>query len=98
MREYAAVTEGFVHVVSVMGAAGAHEGISPQVPHTLRRARAAFSLPLALDFGPGNPEQPQAMPEDLRPDAAVFGPALLRHIDAGRSAGEFLDAWRCLYF
>ncbi len=98
MREYAAVTEGFVHVVSVMGAAGAHEGISPQVPHTLRRARAAFSLPPALDFGPGNPEQPQAMPEDLRPDAAVFGPALLRHIDAGRSAGEFLDAWRCLYF
>lgn len=98
MREYAAVTEGFVHVVSVMGASGAHEGISPQVPHTLRRARAAFSLPLALDFGPGSPEQPQAMPEDLRPDAAVFGPALLRHIDAGRSAGEFLDAWRCLYF
>ena len=97
-REYAALTQGFSLVVSVLGASGAHVGNSPQVPPPLRRARAAFSLPLALDFGPGNPEQPQAMPEDLRPDAAVFGPALLRHIDAGRSAGEFLDAWRRLYF
>lgn len=98
MREYAAVAEGFVHVVSVMGTTGARESMPPQMPDTLRRARAAFSLPLALDFGPGSPEQPQAMPEDLRPDAAVCGPALLRHIDAGGPAGEFLDAWRCLYF
>ncbi len=93
MREYAAVAEGFVYVVSVMGTTGVRDGMPPQVLDTLRRARTAFSLPLALGFGLSNPDQLAAMPEDLRPDAAVFGSALLRHIDAGKAAGEFLDVW-----
>ena len=94
MREYAAVSEGFVYVVSVMGTTGVRDGLPPQMLDTLRRARDAFSLPLALGFGLNRPEQLDAVPAGLQPDAAVFGSALLRHIDAGRPAGEFLDAWR----
>ena len=48
MREYAAVSEGYVYVVSVLGTTGARTGLPPQVEETLRRARKAFNLPLAL--------------------------------------------------
>lgn len=51
MREYAAVSEGYVYVVSVLGTTGARTGLPPQVEETLRRARKAFNLPLALGFG-----------------------------------------------
>ena len=48
MREYAAISEGYVYVVSVLGTTGARTGLPPQVEETLRRARKAFNLPLAL--------------------------------------------------
>lgn len=93
MKEYAAVSEGYVYVVSVLGTTGARTGLPPQVEDTLRRARKAFSLPLALGFGLQRPEQLEAIPADIRPDAAVFGSALLKHLDAGKSAKAFLDVW-----
>lgn len=34
-----------------------------------------------------------ALPEDARPDAAVLGSALLRHIAEGKDAAEFLGKW-----
>lgn len=39
------------------------------------------------------PDQLEALPEDARPDAAVLGSALLKHIAAGGDAGEFLLPW-----
>ena len=93
MREYAAVSEGYVYVVSVLGTTGARAGLPVQVEETLRRARKAFTLPLALGFGLQRPEQLAAIPEGIRPDAAVFGSALLRHLDSGNSARSFLEAW-----
>ncbi len=93
MKEYAAVSEGYVYVVSVLGTTGARTGLPPQVEDTLRRAKEAFPLPLALGFGLQRPEQLEAIPADIRPDAAVFGSALLKHLDAGKSAKAFLDVW-----
>ncbi len=93
MKEYAAVSDGYVYVVSVLGTTGARTGLPPQVEDTLRRAKEAFSLPLALGFGLQRPEQLEAIPADIRPDAAVFGSALLKHLDAGKSAKAFLDVW-----
>ena len=93
MREYAAVSEGYVYVVSVLGTTGARSGLPPQVEETLRRARAAFNLPLALGFGLQPPDLLAAIPADIRPDAAVFGSALLKHLDKGGSAKAFLDVW-----
>ena len=59
----------------------------------LERARKAFALPVALGFGLKRPEQLEALPPDCRPDAAVFGSSLLRHLDAGGRAGDFMAQW-----
>ena len=72
--------------------AGERTDIAPQVTETMRRARSAFKLPLALGFGLREPSQLEALPQDAQPDAVVFGSALLKHIDAGNSAAEFLAA------
>ena len=90
MREYAGSASGYVYVVSVMGTTGTRREL-PNAAETVRRAKAIFSLPVALGFGLSSPDQIAAMP--VRPHAAVFGSALLRHLDAKGSAGEFMKAW-----
>ena len=82
------------YVVSVMGITGERNDLAPQVAVTMRRARSAFKLPLALGFGLREPSQLEALSPDARPDAVVFGSALLKHIDAGNSAAEFLARWK----
>ena len=93
MQLYADVSEGYVYVVSVMGTTGERGALPPEVPDVLARARSVFSLPIALGFGLKNPRQLDALPRELRPDAAVFGSSLLRHISAGRAPAEFMAAW-----
>ncbi len=94
MELYARESQGYIYVVSVLGITGERASIAPQIAETLRRARQAFSLPLALGFGLSRPEQLEILPPDLRPDAAVFGSSLLSHLDAGGSAAEFMARWR----
>ena len=94
MALYDSVGEGYVYVVSVMGITGERNDLAPQVAVTMRRARSAFKLPLALGFGLREPSQLEALSPDARPDAVVFGSALLKHIDAGNSASEFLARWK----
>lgn len=93
MRAYAAVSRGYVYVASVLGTTGARDALPPQTGEALRRARRAFDLPLALGFGLRSPAQVEALPCDVRPEALVFGSALLQHIDAGGEAASFLRAW-----
>ncbi len=87
MREYKPYTSGFVYVVSVLGTTGGKANLEQSVTETMRRARSVFDVPLALGFGLQTPDQLETLPEDARPDAAVLGSALLRHI------GEGKDAW-----
>lgn len=94
MRLYAEVSQGYVYVVSVMGITGQRSLLVQQVAATMSRARLAFSLPLALGFGLSEPAQIEDLPPDARPDAAVFGSALLQHLDAGGSAAEFMARWK----
>ena len=91
MRSYAKAASGYVYVVSVMGTTGVQQSLSAQASETVRRAQSIFSLPVALGFGIQNPAQVAAMP--VRPQAAVFGSALLRHLDAGGTAKEFMAPW-----
>jgi len=91
MRTYAAVASGYVYAVSVMGITGVRRELPTDAALTVRRARAAFSLPVALGFGIHCPEQIRAMP--VPPQAVVFGSALLRHLAAGGSAKEFMEPW-----
>ena len=93
MRLYADVSEGYVYVVSVMGTTGERGQLPPEVPQVLERARKVFSLPVALGFGLKRPEQLAELPEGERPDAAVFGSSLLRHLDAGGTARSFMEMW-----
>ncbi len=86
--------QGYVYVVSVMGVTGERAALAPRVAETMARARRAVRLPLALGFGLGRPEQLAELPPEARPDAVVVGSALLRHLDAGGSAADFLRRWR----
>lgn len=93
MQLYAEVSEGYVYVVSVMGTTGERGQLPPEVPLVLERARRVFSLPVALGFGLKSPEQLAFLAEDRRPDAAVFGSSLLKHIDAGGAPRAFMEKW-----
>ena len=93
MKLYAGVSEGYVYVVSVMGTTGERGQLPPEVPQVLERARKVFSLPVALGFGLKRPEQLDELPEGERPDAAVFGSSLLKHLDAGGTASSFMEIW-----
>lgn len=86
--------QGYVYVVSVMGVTGERAALAPRVAETMARARRAVRLPLALGFGLSRPEQLAELPPQARPDAVVFGSALLRHLDAGGTAADFLRRWR----
>jgi tryptophan synthase alpha chain len=94
MELYARDCEGYVYVVSVMGTTGERAALPPEAAATLRLAHEVFDRPLALGFGLKHPAQLAGLGPKERPEAAVFGSALLRHIDAGRPAGEFLQQWR----
>jgi tryptophan synthase alpha chain len=91
MAAYAERASGYVYATSVMGVTGVRRGLPPAAEETVRRARAAFNVPVALGFGIQRPEQLEGMAEP--PHAVVFGSALLRHLDSGGSAKEFMAAW-----
>lgn len=97
MREYAEVSKGFVYVVSILGTTGIQTQSSTTqqtlVEETLRRARASFSIPVALGFGLRSPDQLERLAPDTRPDAAILGSALLLHIREGGSSKSFLSPW-----
>lgn len=93
MQAYAQHEQGYAYVVSVMGITGERKKLAPTVADTMRRARTAFKVPLALGFGLSKPQQLSDLPPDARPDAAVIGSALLKHIDAGNNPKDFLKCW-----
>ena len=94
MRRYAASgVGGYVYVVSVMGTTGVRAGLPPEVSETLARAREAFGLPLALGFGLSAPSQLEVIDKQARPEAAVFGSALIKHLEAGGRARDFMAPW-----
>ena len=93
MKQYAPFSREYVYVVSVLGTTGGVNEHVEAVADTIRRARAVFNVPLALGFGLRVPEQLESLPPDARPDAAVIGTALLRHIRSGASPASFLAPW-----
>ena len=91
MKEYAESSRGYVYVVSVMGTTGVRNQVANEANTTLERARRTFKVPVALGFGIKSPDQVEAM--TVQPDAAVFGSALLRHLDNGGSVRDFMEPW-----
>lgn len=93
MRAYANDAQGYVYVVSVLGITGERKKMADNVAQTIKRARTAFDIPVALGFGLREPAQLDVLPKEAMPDAAVFGSALLSFLDRGGSAGDFMKAW-----
>ena len=89
---YARVARGYAYLVSVLGVTGERGGFPPELAAALDRAQRAFSVPLALGFGLSRPEQLEDLP--AKPQAVVFGSALLSHLKAGGKAPDFLARWR----
>jgi tryptophan synthase alpha chain len=93
MKAYAEVATGYVYVISVLGITGVRSEFPPDLSDTLRRARQAFRIPLALGFGFSSPEQLDAIPVTDRPDGIIFGSALVRHVEAGQPVADFMRRW-----
>lgn len=95
MALYAKDAAGFAYFVSVLGTTGVRNfdtGLPEAVKQGLAHAKAAFGVPVALGFGLKHPSQLAAL--DGLVDAAVFGSALIRHIDAGGDSKGFMEVWR----
>lgn len=93
MKAYAKDAKGYVYVVSVLGITGERKKIANNVARIIDMAKESFSVPVALGFGLKHPDQLGILPDASRPDAAVFGSALLTHLDNGGSAEDFMRPW-----
>lgn len=93
MKLYAEIAGGYVYVVSLLGTTGVREGLPREVADTLGRARRAFDLPLALGFGLNSPGQLAGLDQNQKPDAAIFGSSLIKHLRAKGAVGDFMARW-----
>jgi tryptophan synthase alpha chain len=92
MQAYAEKATGYVYVTSILGTTGEQEDLPVKASITIERARKAFNLPIALGFGLQNAAQVEAMP--IKPDAAIFGSALIKHLENGGHAADFMKRWQ----
>lgn len=83
-RELAALSTGFVYVLSRLGVTGGAAAFSADLPTLLTDVRAAAQAPIAVGFGISRPDH---ITDALREaDAIIVGSALVQVIDAARHA------------
>jgi tryptophan synthase alpha chain len=81
MDRAAAISSGFLYVVSRPGTTGAHRGLPADLPQTIRRARrAAGTLPIAVGFGIAS--RAAAREAAGLADGVVVGSALVAALEA----------------
>jgi len=93
LGKIAAVSSGFLYIISRTGVTGAKDNMADDLPALLRRVRTATQLPLAVGFGISQPSH-VSMLGGLA-DAAVVGSALVSEIENAKSveaAAETLAA------
>jgi tryptophan synthase alpha chain len=83
LAKIAAVSSGFLYIISRTGVTGAKDAMPDDLPALLRRARHASTLPLAVGFGISLPGH-VSMLGGLA-DAAVIGSALVSEIEGAKS-------------
>ena len=84
MSAAAGLSSGFLYVVSRPGTTGTRQGLPPDLPATVERARrAAGSLPVAIGFGIST--ERDAREAALLADGVVVGSAIVRAIEEGGS-------------
>ncbi len=80
MREIGAQAKGFLYTVSVVGTTGEREALAGRFAAIVARAKAGTSVPVALGFGIGTPEQAR-MAADAGADGVIVGTRLVRAVD-----------------
>ncbi len=85
IERLAAVSTGFLYLVSRTGVTGERQSLSAAVPPLVERARRFTDLPLAVGFGVSTPEQVKAV--QALADAAVVGSAVVHAIEERYPAG-----------
>ena len=92
LAKIAAVSSGFLYIISRTGVTGAKDAMPEDLPALLRRARNATSLPLAVGFGISLPGH-VSMLGGLA-DAAVVGSALVSEIENAKGIEAAATALR----
>jgi tryptophan synthase alpha chain len=83
LAKIAAVSSGFLYLISRTGVTGAKDALPDDLPSLLRRARAATQLPIAVGFGISLPGHVSVL--GGLADAAVVGSALVSEIENAKS-------------
>jgi tryptophan synthase alpha chain len=86
LKLVAQYSTGFVYLVSRTGVTGERTALSQSIQPLLTRTRAVTSLPLAVGFGIGTPEQASTVAKMA--DGVVVGSALVRMIEKQASDAE----------
>lgn len=92
MAEIARHGSGFVYLISRMGVTGLRSEISPELPGTVARLRAATELPICVGFGISTPAQAAVVARLA--DGVVVGSAVVRAADS--SVDEAVELVRTL--
>ena len=67
-----AQAEGFLYTVSVVGTTGEREALADRFAEIVARAKASTTVPVALGFGIGTPEQAR-LAADAGADGVIVG-------------------------
>jgi len=89
VRFIAEHARGFVYVVSVTGVTGERAEIPPELQRVVEGVRAAASVPVAVGFGIGTPEQAAAVGRIA--DGVIIGSRLVRMLADAKSLEEGLE-------
>jgi tryptophan synthase alpha chain len=84
LSKIAAVSSGFLYLISRTGVTGAKDALPDDLPALLRRARKVTQLPLAVGFGISLPGHVSVL--GGLADAAVVGSALVSEIEKATAA------------
>ena len=90
LTKIAAVSTGFLYLISRTGVTGAKDALPDDLPALLRRARAVTQLPIAVGFGISLPGHVSVL--GGLADAAVVGSALVSEIENAKSIDAACDA------
>jgi tryptophan synthase alpha chain len=83
LEKIAAVSSGFLYLISRTGVTGAKDSLADELPALVRRAQAITKLPIAVGFGISLPGHVSVLGGLV--DAAVVGSALVSEIEQAKS-------------
>jgi tryptophan synthase alpha chain len=85
-----AAADGFVYMVSTVGTTGERQDLPPGLSDLVSAAKSEASVPVAVGFGIGTPEQAAAVGRIA--DGVIIGSRLVRAAGEAASAQEAADA------